>query len=84
VRGRQAGRGARHETSRIDAALRGRLENVLSVLEAATHPLDLDLPGYRLHQLKGELKGVWSVTVSGNWRNTFQFEGGNAYGPVMK
>ena len=67
------------DPSRIDAALRGRLENVLSVLDAATHPLDLNLPGYRLHQLKGELKGVWSVTVSGNWRITFRFQGGNAY-----
>jgi proteic killer suppression protein len=67
------------DASRIEAPLRNRVENVLSVLDAAAHPLDLDLPGYRLHRLKGELKGVWSVTVSGNWRITFRFEGGNAY-----
>jgi proteic killer suppression protein len=34
-------------------------------------------PGYRLHALKGELKGLWSVTVSGNWRVTFRVDGGN-------
>jgi proteic killer suppression protein len=39
----------------------------------------LDLPGYRLHQLKGNRAGTWSVTVSGNWRVTFTFEGEDAY-----
>ena len=39
--------------------------------------MDLDLPGYRLHPLKGERKGLWSVTVSGNWRVTFRIENGN-------
>ena len=37
---------------------------------------DLDLPSYRLHRLKGNFKGFWSVTVSGNWRIVFRFEGG--------
>jgi len=40
---------------------------------------DMDFPGYDLHQLKGKLKGHWSVKVSGNWRLTFRFEDGNAY-----
>jgi proteic killer suppression protein len=40
---------------------------------------DLNLPGYRLHQLKGNRTGTWSVTVSGNWRVTFTFEGEDAY-----
>lgn len=35
---------------------------------------DLDLPGYRLHPLKGDLKGFWSITISGNWRIVFRFE----------
>jgi len=65
------------DPSRVSAALRERLENVLSVLDAAAEPADLDIPGYRLHRLKGELKGLWSVTVSGNWRITFRIENGN-------
>ncbi|MGI2029571.1 type II toxin-antitoxin system RelE/ParE family toxin [Endozoicomonas acroporae] len=36
------------------------------------HISDMDFPGYRLHQLKGERQGIWSVTVSGNWRVTFR------------
>lgn len=67
------------DPSRIDAALRNRVENILAVLDAAIHPADLDLPGYRLHPLKGELKGHWSVTVSGNWRVTFRIENGNVF-----
>ena len=68
------------DPSRLNTALRDRLENVLSVLDAAADPRDLDLPGYRLHQLKGEMKGLWSVTISGNWRVTFRIENGNAFG----
>jgi proteic killer suppression protein len=39
----------------------------------------MNLPGYRLHQLKGNRIGTWSVTVSGNWRATFRFEGEDAF-----
>ncbi len=67
------------DPSRVGAALRDRLENVLSVLDAAAAPTDLDLPGYRLHALKGELKGFWSVTISGNWRVTFRIENGSVF-----
>ncbi|MDQ3687321.1 MAG: type II toxin-antitoxin system RelE/ParE family toxin, partial [Acidobacteriota bacterium] len=42
-------------------------------------PSDVDLPGYRLHELKGDRKGTWSLTVSGNWRITFTFSEGDAY-----
>jgi proteic killer suppression protein len=59
--------------------LRERLENVLAVLDVAAAAMDLDLPGYRLHALKGGLKGLWSVTVSGNWRITFRVEDGNVF-----
>jgi proteic killer suppression protein len=38
----------------------------------------MDLPGLRLYQLNGSRKGIWSVTVSGNWRVTFRFEGRDA------
>lgn len=51
---------------------------VLGRLAAATSPKDMDLPGLRLHPLKGRLKGRWSVTISGNWRVTFTFEGKDA------
>lgn len=55
-----------------------RLRLVLGRLAAATSPKDMDLPGLRLHQLKGKLKGRWSVTISGNWRVTFAFSGKDA------
>jgi proteic killer suppression protein len=67
------------DPSRVSAALKDRLENVLSVLDAAANPTDLALPGYRLHPLKCERKGVWSVTISGNWRVTFRIEDGNVF-----
>jgi toxin HigB-1 len=62
---------------RVSGALRERLENILAVLDAAKSSRDVDLPGYRLHALKGDLKGLWSVTVSGNWRVTFRIEAGS-------
>ena len=67
------------DPSRVSATLRDRLENVLAVLDAAAKATDLDLPGYRLHALKGDLKGLWSVVVSGNWRITFRVEDGNVF-----
>ena len=56
-----------------------RIVDVLAHLDMAAKPSDLDLPGYRLHPLKGDLKGFWSVTISGNWRIVFRFEDGDAY-----
>jgi proteic killer suppression protein len=47
-------------------------------MRAAT-PHDLGLPGYRLHPLKGGLKGFWSVSVRANWRIIFRFEGADAF-----
>jgi len=55
-----------------------RLRLVLARLNAATAPRDMDLPGLNLHPLKGERKGTWSVSVSGNWRVTFRFVGKEA------
>lgn len=59
----------------VQAAHADRLRRILTNLDVATQPKDLDLPGYRLHRLKGERAGEWSVTVSGNWRITFRFDG---------
>jgi toxin HigB-1 len=51
----------------------------LSALDTAQRIQDMDIPGFRLHPLKGKLKGRWSITVSGNWRLTFEFKDGDAY-----
>ena len=50
-----------------------RLKRILAVLDQAQQPEDADLPGYRLHLLKGDMAEFWSVSVSGNWRVTFRF-----------
>jgi toxin HigB-1 len=55
-----------------------RLRLVLGRLAAAVSAQDMDLPGLRLHPLKGRLKGRWSVSISGNWRVTFAFSGKDA------
>jgi len=48
-------------------------------LDTARVVADMDVPGYRLHPLKGRAKNRWSIWVSGNWRLTFEFKDGNAY-----
>jgi len=63
----------------INPVLVSRIEDILPHLDNATKPADVDLPGYRLHPLKGELKGYWSVTVSGNWRIVFRMIAGDVY-----
>ena len=55
------------------------VERILTVLDAAGAPQNLDLPRYHLHALKGDLKGFWSVTVRANWRIIFRFEGTDAF-----
>jgi proteic killer suppression protein len=52
-----------------------KLRDILARLDAAGSPADMDLPGFRLHPLKGQLKGFWAVTVRANWRVSFRFEG---------
>jgi proteic killer suppression protein len=55
------------------------VQEILTVLDDAVGPRSLDLPGYRLHPLRGDLKGYWSVTVRANWRVIFRFEGEDAF-----
>lgn len=55
-----------------------RLRLILGRLHAATSPKDMDLPGLRLHELKGSRRGTWTVDVSGNWRLTFKYDGVDA------
>ena len=56
-----------------------RIALALADVDAAAKPSDVDLPGYRLHPLKGARKGFWSISISGNWRVIFRFDGGDAY-----
>ena len=55
-----------------------RLQIMLTMLNVAKAPQAMNAPGFGLHALKGDLKGHWSVTVNGNWRMTFRFEGEDA------
>ena len=64
--GSRAGIKAQHER---------RLRLMLSRLDDSTRPGDMDAPGWKLHPLKGEMKGCWSVWVDASWRVTFTFEG---------
>ena len=54
-----------------------KLLDVLGVLDRSRTPQDVDLPGFRLHPLKGRLKDHYAVVVSRNWRVTFRFEDGD-------
>ena len=63
----------------VAAGLADRLRRQLDVLNRARTPADMNLPGSRLHRLKGKRADTWSVTVSGNWRLTFTFEGDDGF-----
>jgi proteic killer suppression protein len=67
------------DSSKIRTDQVKRIADVLAHLDTALRPSDVDLPGYRLHPLKGELKGRWGVSVSGNWRIVFRFEDGDVF-----
>jgi proteic killer suppression protein len=56
----------------------GKLRLQLFALDNASQPTDLNAPGWKLHRLAGELKDHWAISVSGNWRLTFMFEGEDA------
>jgi len=64
---------------KVPAAHSDKIARILARLNEAMTVQDMGLPGYRLHPLKGELTGFWSVSVSGNWRVIFRFESGTAY-----
>ena len=69
----------RGDASRVGADVAERVTLAMADLDDASQPSDLDLPGYRLHPLKGDLKGYWSISISGNWRVIFRFEDGDAH-----
>lgn len=62
---------------RVSAELAGKIERILARLDEASEPGHMNLPGFRLHPLKGDLSGYWSVSVSGNWRIIFRFDDAN-------
>lgn len=64
----------RDDISGVRADQVQRIRAVLAHLDEAQQPGDLALPGYRLHPLRGELKGYWSITLNANWRIIFSFE----------
>jgi proteic killer suppression protein len=68
-KGSKAGIQAKHAT---------RLRIQLFALDNAKSAKDMNAPGWKLHPLKGELAGLWTISVSGNWRLTFAFKGEDA------
>ena len=69
LKGTKSGIQAKHEK---------RIRLILARLDASTSAQDMNLPGLKLHELTGRRKGTWSVSVSGNWRITFKFNGVDA------
>ena len=66
------------QTKGVSQALVKRLRQILALLDSAKVVEDMNLPGLKLHILKGNLKGYYAVSVSGNWRIIFQFAEGQA------
>lgn len=66
------------KAARVSAQHVEKLRDILALLDRARGPDDMNLPGFRLHRLKGALRGHWAVWVSGNWRVIFRFEDGHA------
>jgi len=65
--------------SGIQAQHQRKLRMQLAAIDTAKEIDDINLPGFKLHPLKGDRDGIWSITVNGNWRITFEFIDGNAY-----
>jgi len=65
--------------SGVQADYAPKISLILDAIDAAEQVNELDLPGFRLHRLKGDKRNLWSVRVSANWRVTFEFENGDAH-----
>lgn len=66
-------------TSGIQAGYAPCISLMLDAIDAAAEVKELDLPGFRLHRLKGDKRNLWSMRVSANWRITFEFTDGDAH-----
>ena len=67
------------DTARVQAGHVKKLRFQLAALDTAISIKDMDIPGFKLHSLKGDRAGQWAISVSGNWRVTFEFRDGNVY-----
>jgi toxin HigB-1 len=67
----------RDEVRGLPAGQLDKIRRILARLDQATAPEHMDLPGLRLHPLKGAMSGLWSVTVQANWRIIFRFQNGD-------
>ena len=65
-------------SSRVAQGHVSKLLRILTALDRSSSPSGMDIPGFRLHPLKGPMKGRYAVSVSANWRVTFRFEDGHA------
>ncbi len=65
-------------SAKIASGHAAKLKRILTALDRSSGPDGMDLPGFRLHRLKGNLKSHYAVSVSGSWRVTFRFEDGHA------
>jgi toxin HigB-1 len=68
------------DVSKLNSEHLARIRLILSALSSASRIEDMNRPAFRLHPLKGDLKGLWSVTVRANWRIIFRFSEGRASG----
>lgn len=66
-------------TKGIQSQHASKLRMQLAALDTAQEIKDMDIPGYKLHQLKGNRQNIWSIKVNSNWRLTFEFNDGNVY-----
>ena len=69
----------KNDRSGIRPDMVDKVQKILTALEAADRPEDMNLPQFRLHPLTGDRRGTYSVTVKANWRVTFGFRDGAAY-----
>ena len=69
---------ARDDAKRLPPERVERVRDMLTALDDAVRPGNMDIPGYRLHPLRGDMEGFWSVTVSKNYRIVFRFRDGEA------
>ena len=67
------------DRQKLPASQIAKIGRILARLNEAVTVQDMGLPAYRLHPLKGELAGFWSVSLSDNWRIIFRFENGSVY-----
>ena len=75
---------AKGDASRLRVQKPDRLRRMLAQLEFSTVPRDMNLPGFGFHALTGDRRGTFSVSVSGNWRMTFEWDGEDAFNVTLE